>query len=520
MSELKHVVIIGGGTAGWITAGILAADHRAFADDGLEITLVESANIPSIGVGEGTWPTLRDTLQRIGISEAEFLSVCSASFKQGSRFDGWVDGGANDTYYHPFDAPPGEDDFDPVSLWRASGDLPFADAVSSQAALCRNGRAPKQAQTPPYAAVANYAYHLDASALAALLTEHCVKRLGVKLIRDDVVNTALSADGSVDFVETREHGRIGGQLFVDCTGQQALLIEKVMGAQATDVSDVLFNDRAWATRVPHTNPQAEIASQTNSTAMPAGWVWDIALQNRRGVGYVFSSRHISEDAAQEQFLAYLEGASAGAKIDVDGLRLLKFRSGYRETPWVRNVVAIGMSQGFVEPLEASAIVMVELSAAMLSDTLPPRIAQMASTAARFNSRFAYRWARIVDFLKLHYVLSKRMEPFWSDHRDEVTWPKRLRELMQRWKDMPPSREDFVQSQEIFPAASYAYVLYGMGFPVPDRPHLRRKDSPERAQRRLSEIAARTEKMLSGLPGNRDLLNEVCGRKPIYEIGLR
>jgi hypothetical protein len=519
MSELKHVVIVGGGTAGWITAGVLAADHRAFADDGLQITLIESANIPSIGVGEGTWPTLRDTLQRIGISEIEFLRTCNASFKQGSRFDGWLNGGANDSYYHPFDAPPSEDDVDAVSLWRASGDLPFADAVSSQSALCRNGRAPKQVQTPQYAAVANYAYHLDASALAALLTEHCVRRLGVKLMRDDVVDTSLCADGSVDFLVTRENGTVGGDLFVDCTGQQALLINKVMGAKVTDVSDVLFNDRAWATRVSHTDPQAEIASQTTATAMSAGWIWDIALQNRRGVGHVFSSRHIGEDEAREQFLGYLKGSATGVEIDADQFRLLKFRSGYRQTPWVKNVVAIGMSQGFVEPLEASAIVMVELSAAMLSDTLPPATAQISSTAVRFNSRFTYRWARIVDFLKLHYVLSKRNEPFWRDHRDEVTWPIRLRELLRRWKDMPPSREDFVQSQEIFPAASYAYVLYGMGFSLPDRPYVRRKDLPDRTQKRSSEILGRTQKMLGGLPSNRGLLNQICSHKHTSGLGV-
>jgi hypothetical protein len=163
--------------------------------------------------------------------------------------------------------------------------------------------------------------------------------------------------------------------------------------------------------------------------------------------------------------------------------------------------------------------MVELSAAMLSDTLPPATAQISSTAVRFNSRFTYRWARIVDFLKLHYVLSKRNEPFWRDHRDEVTWPIRLRELLRRWKDMPPSREDFVQSQEIFPAASYAYVLYGMGFSLPDRPYVRRKDLPDRTQKRSSEILGRTQKMLGGLPSNRSLLNHICSHKPTSAMGV-
>ena len=509
---LDHVVIVGGGTAGWLTAGILAADYRAGDPSGIRVTLVESPDVAILGVGEGTWPSLRDTLQRIGIDEFDFLRRCSASFKQGSRFDGWVSGAANDSYLHPFDGLPSQDDVDPLSLWRVAPEgSAFADAVSAQAALCKLDLAPKQSRTPAYAAVANYAYHLDAPALADLLREHCIRRLGVRHVRDDMVDVARAEDGSVRALRLKQAGELAGDLFVDCTGSRALLINREMGACLTDVSSILFNDSALAVQVPYSDAHQPIPSQTSATAMPAGWVWDIALQTRRGVGHVFSSRHMDEADARERLTGYLNRAAPGAGVTGQDARLIRFRSAYRETPWTGNVVAIGMSQGFVEPLEASAIVMIELSAIMLSDTLPPRTDGFSLAARRFNERFSYRWARIIDFLKLHYVLSQRLEPYWAEHRRRDTWPDRLAELVNQWRSAPPARDDFPQTQEIFPAASYAYVLYGMGFKTERRSHPRRQEGAERARRRYDEITLRRQRMLAGLPTNRALLEQVCAQ---------
>lgn len=507
-ATLRHVVIVGGGTAGWLTAGILAADHRAHAPDGLKVTLVESPNVAILGVGEGTWPSLRDTLRRIGLSEAEFLRRTQASFKQGSRFDGWVSGAPDESYLHPFDPLPSQDDLDALSLWRAAdGDIGFAEALSAQAVLCAEGKAPKQFQTPEYAAVANYAYHLDAPAFAELLREHCIAKLGVQHVRADVTGVRRGDDGLVRCLDTDRSSAIEGDLFVDCTGARALLIEAALGVKSRDVSDTLFNDAALAVHVPDTGP---VQSQTNATAMPAGWVWDIALQARRGVGHVFSTRHMDEAEARDQLSFYLERRAPGSGVTGQDARLIRFRSAYRDKPWCGNVVAIGMSQGFVEPLEASAIVMIELSAAMLSDLLPPGLAGVANVAKRFNERFSYRWERIIDFLKLHYIPSQRIEPYWREHRDPATWPPRLRELLEQWRHVPPSRDDFAHALEIFPAASYAYVLYGMGFETASRPYPRRKDLTDRARQRLSEIAMKRQKMLAGLPSNRDWLATVLG----------
>lgn len=506
---IKSVVIVGGGTAGWLTASILAADHCASHPDGLSVTVIESARVPILGVGEGTWPSMRDTLRRIGISETTFVRRCNAAFKQGSRFNGWRDGSDADYYFHPFEAPPSQDDVDALTLWRASqGDTSFADAVCHQPTVCLAGLAPKQAGTPEYAAVANYAYHLDAPAFAKLLAEHACENLGVRHIVDDVLGAAKDGEGGVANVKTAEHGAVAADLFIDCSGGRALLIGTEMGAKLTDVSDVLFNDRALTIHVPYQDDQEPIASETHGTAMEAGWVWDIGLQNRRGVGYVHSSRHTSEDQAVASLNRYLQRSKAGQLITAEDARLITFQSAYRETPWVKNVVGVGMSAGFVEPLEASAIVMIELAASMISDILPPRRAALAGAASRFNERFAYRWSRIVDFLKVHYIFSQRTEPYWLAHRDRETWPDRLAQLVDRWRAEPPSRADFPQAQEIFPAASYAYVLYGMGFATQPSPNRRRKDLPDFLSQHAQAIRTKAQRFSQGLPTNRDLINHI------------
>jgi tryptophan 7-halogenase len=199
---IEHVVVVGGGSAGWLTAAILAVEHPRLA-----VTLVESPGVPPIGVGEGTWPSMRETLQRIGVSEAAFFRECDAAFKQGSRFDGWVDGSAGDTYFHPFSLPQGYGEANLAAAWQhGHRDLPFADLVSYQPQLCRQGRAPKQPQTPEYAGVANYGYHLDAGKFGAFLHKHCVENLRVRHVLAHVVDILSTDAGDIAALRTREAG--------------------------------------------------------------------------------------------------------------------------------------------------------------------------------------------------------------------------------------------------------------------------------------------------------------------------
>ncbi len=506
---IKRIVIVGGGTAGWLTAGLLASEHIARSGRDVSVTLIESPDVSTIGVGEGTWPTMRSTLKKIGLSETEFLTMCSASFKQGTKFVGWVTGDDNDSYYHPFTVPAGYASLNLVPFWQARKNAgSFVDAVSVQGRVCDRDLAPKQETTPEYAAVVNYAYHLDAGKFAELLHRHCTTRLGVTHILDHVTGINGELDGDIRSLSTAKHGELEGELFVDCTGMASMLLGKHYGIGYRDRSNVLFNDSALALQVPYADATGPIASQTISTARSAGWIWDIGLTTRRGIGYTYSSRHTSDEAAEDELRAYVEqlpGMNAGSLEP----RKIAFRPGHREKFWHRNCVAVGMASGFLEPLEASALVMVELAGKMISEELPASRAVMDIVARRYNEVFLYRWDRIIDFLKLHYVLSKRSDSqYWIDNRDPQTIPESLQEMLRLWRYQPPWHNDFSQREEIFSSASYQYVLYGMGFETEARGSAPDSRSAAEAGRLFAENDQMADKVVANLPGNRELLARI------------
>jgi tryptophan halogenase len=495
-SAIERVVIVGGGTAGWLAACVLASARRATP---LDIILIEAPDIPTIGVGEGTWPTMRATLAAIGIGEAEFLAACDASFKQGSRFDGWVDGSASDRYLHPFMSPPAAPIGELLASWQSmAADRPFAAAMTAQAHVCDLDLAPRQRAMPDYQGAANYAYHLDAGKFAALLSAHATQRLGVRHISDYVVGVSDDGCGGIASLATRGNGEIAGDLFIDCSGHAALLIGNHLGVEWIDRSGTLFNDRALAAQVP-VAPGSPVASQTVSTAHAAGWLWDIGLPGRRGIGCVYASRFMDDDAAEAELRSYI------ARILPDApevpIRRLTFPTGHRARFWQGNCVAIGLSAGFIEPLEASAIVMIELSLRALAENFPASREAMPIHADRFSDLFRYRWDRIVEFLKLHYVLSRREEPYWLAQRDARSIPARLTDMLRLWDDQPPSAWDFPQVDEIFSAESHQYILYGMGRSVPSG--LR---ASERANALLAETRQRARTLAAALPRNRDYLD--------------
>ena len=511
-NTVRHVVIVGGGSAGWLTAAVLASGFRPGEEGGVRVTLIESPDVPIIGVGEGTWPTMRDTLRAAGLSETAFFRECDAAFKQGSRFNGWVDGKSDDHYFHPFVLPQGWGDADLAGRWlERYTDVPFAALASFQPQLCLQGRAPKQATTPEFAAVANYGYHLDAGKFGQFLKQHCLERLAVHYVPDHVTGIVSHDNGDIAALHTRAHGDLAGDLFVDCTGMQSLLLGKHYGVPFIPQHGVLFNDSALAVQVPYAREDDPIASQTSSTAQQAGWIWDIGLPTRRGIGHVYSSAHMDDEEAERALRAYIR--ASGGLHDIPSPRKLSFQPGYRERFWHRNCVAIGLSSGFIEPLEASALAMVELSAAMLAEDMPATRAQMDICAQRFNATFTYRWERVIDFLKLHYVLSRRggdqdVHGYWRDNRDPATIPGRLADLLALWTHRPPSRQDFDRIQEVFPAASYQYVLYGMGF-RPDTGLARRSPAREAADGFFRGAAEVARRMLPGLPHNRGLIAHIA-----------
>lgn len=501
-NAVQHIVIVGGGTAGWLSAALLAARLP-----GKRITLVEAPDIPTIGVGEGTWPTMRETLATIGIPEADFLRECDAAFKQGSRFDGWRDGSAEDSYLHPFSAPPAAEMQALAAAWQESGcNGPFAAAITPQHGVCAASLAPRQRAMPDYAGALNYGYHLDAGKFAALLMRHATGRLGVAHIAAKVTGITPAANGDIAALMLHGHAPLAGDLFLDCSGQAALLIKRHCGAGWVDRSDISFNDRALAVQVP-VAPGSPIAAQTIGTAHEAGWLWDIGLPTRRGIGCVYASRFLSDERAEEILRGYVAARVPGADLTALAPRKLAFSTGHRDRFWIGNCLAVGLSAGFIEPLEASAIVLIELSLKALAENFPQSRASMDIHAARFNELFRYRWDRIVDFLKLHYVPSRRTEPYWQAQRAPETIPPRLAECLALWREQSPSVWDFPRVDEMFPAASQQYVLHGMGVPVPTGGTASAAPTrPSPAHR--SEVTAKARALAAALPTARDYLDRL------------
>lgn len=454
--KINRIVIVGGGTAGWLAAGVIAATHQSGADGNApKVTLVESSDVPTIGVGEGTWPTMKNTMKQIGLKESDLFRRCHAAFKQGGKFVEWVHGDG-DFYYHPFTVPLGYGRLDVAPY--VSDIVNFAVESNFQHSVCEAGLAPRTMAESEYQGQCNYAYHLDAGAFAELLKEHCTEKLGVEHIIGTVEEVTLTQDGAIEAICLTNKEVIEGDLFVDCTGFSSLLLGKALDVSFISNDDILFNDTALALQVPYEKDDSPVATHTIATAQNAGWIWDIGLTKRRGVGHVYSSKFISDDEAENNLRKYLGSQAEGLTP-----RKIGFKSGHRAQYWKKNCVAVGMSGGFVEPLEATAIMLVEIAARHIADNLPSDTRTMEIIEKRFNQQMDYRWRRVIDFLKLHYMLTQRPEPYWQAHRDESTVPESLKEDLAIWASRGPTAADFDSAIELFPAASYQYVLYGMGF---------------------------------------------------------
>lgn len=455
MTPPKSIVVVGGGTAGWLTASLLAAKKRIDGAPAFAVTVIEPDDVPGIGVGEGTWPSTRLTLRQIGVSERAFLGRCGASFKQGTKFIGWARGG-DEQYYHPFDRPVTNGCRDPADEWLGSGtDLPFARFVGVQEALCEDHRAPKLATSREFAGVLNYGYHFEADALSRFLRAHACENLGVSVVSDTMADVVMGEGGAVPTIKaiaTREHGAVAGDFFVDCTGFRALIVAQRLGAKSVSLASVLLADRAFAARVPYGDDPI-VESTTNATARDAGWIWDVSLSERFGVGYVHSSTHTTRDDALRELDEYL--AAKGYSLGDVAVRELSFSPHHLDECWIGNCAAIGLSSGFVEPLEASSIMLTETAASELADDL---VTLGPHTAIAFNDRFRERWRQVVHFLKLHYVLSRREERFWRDNRDPASMPEGLSRDLAEWAAGAPIR---TSNGALFPTESYQFVLNGM-----------------------------------------------------------
>jgi len=511
VDSMKEILVVGGGTAGWLSACHLAR-KLSTGDDGVKVTLIESPDIPTIGVGEGTVPAMRQSLQYLGISETDFIRECDATFKQGIKFVDWMqtrDNGAPNYYHHVFDYPDvTQVDLTPYWLMNQSSDQTFADAVSIQGKICDRGLGPKLMTHPEFLGTTNYAYHLDAAKFAQLLTKHAVGNLGVRHLLTTVTDIKLNSCGEIQSVMTADHGEIEADFFVDCSGFRSMLMGEKLGVGFVDRKDTLFVDSALAIQVPYDGKNAPIPSHTIATAKPAGWIWDIGLHDRRGTGYVYAEKYCDRDDAETIFREYLR-ESIGDRVDSLACRHIPMNIGYREKFWEKNCVAIGLSQGFVEPLEATGLLVFDATARMLAELFPPSRAAMPAIAARFNKRVGYAWERVIDFVKLHYCLSDRDDTdFWKDNRNPDTIPDSLLENLALWREQPPSHYDFFSRQEIFNLENYLYVLYGMNFQTNMQPISYRYEEQDAAAKEFDRVAEETGRALATLIPHRELIERI------------
>lgn len=508
-SKINEIVIVGGGTAGWLTASVLASHFDTSST--FNITLIESPNIKTIGVGEGTWPTMAATLRRIGLSEAQFIAECDASFKQGSRFINWRHG-KGESYYHPFSLPIGYNDINIVDHWLESqSNTSFDEYSTNQSLVCNQHLAPKQAKTPEYANVVNYGYHLDAGKFAKLLQTHSVSRLGVTHLKAEVSNLELDQNGLIQSLTLDDGREVSGDLFIDCTGFKRLLIGQHLGVSFKSHKNILFNDRAMAFQVPYADEHAPIHSTTHATAHANGWIWDISLPTRKGIGIVYSSKYSDEQSAYNTIESYMKAHMPHVNLADLTPNKISLDPGHLETFWKGNCLAVGLSAGFIDPLEATAMVLIEFAAKFLRENLPAEKKDMAVLSSKFNQRMDLHWKNIIDFIKLHYVLSERTDSeYWLHHRDESTIPETLRKSLEIWKSRAPWHADIEVAESMFPPASYQYILYGMGFKSASTLSSRRSAERERAHLSslLTNKQTELQKLYQHLPTNRKLLHDI------------
>ncbi|GMM85185.1 tryptophan halogenase family protein [Pseudoalteromonas sp. MTN2-4] len=498
--KIKKIAIVGAGTAGWLAANHLG---KSLKNRGISITLIESPDIPTIGVGEGTVPMMRETLKSFGISETEFFRRCDASFKQSIKFVNWLDKythGEQNYYHHLFDYP-FPNNYDLTPFWLSKQNIPYSEAVSFQSKVCDSLLAPKFKTTAEYHGETTYAYHLNAKSFASLLKENAISKFNVNHKIANVTDVEFDDEGFIKALELDNEATDSYDFYIDCTGFNCFLLGEKLGVEFTCLGNKLPIDTAITAQVPVSNNQ-EIPPYTIATAHQAGWIWDIGLQTRRGTGFVYSSKHLSHDQARAKFEKYL-----GLSLDSVMTKRIPMNIGYREHFWKKNCVAIGLSQGFVEPLEATAILVTDFCARHLAERFPHTLSESENRAKTFNRNVKYTWDRVVDFIQLHYYLSDRNDSqFWRDWKNKALLSDDLLEKLDLWRTHPPISTDFSSKFEVFDVENYLYVLYGMRFNT-QSPSFNDNDAAL-ADDILAMVDQHAEVLKSKLPSHRELLENI------------
>ena len=494
-NRIRNITVVGGGSAGWMAAAALAT----YLGKGASIRLVESEEIGIVGVGEASVPHIKMfNGQWLGIDEAEFVKRTQGTIKLGIEFNNWSRIG--DSYIHGFGA-----------IGRSLGPLPFHQfwlklhqqgragpigEYSPQTVMAPQGKfAPGDRNAAPGSPLADlaYAYHFDATLYARYLRELAEQR-GVRRIEGRIVGVQQrAADGFIESVTLENGERIGGDLFIDCSGFRGLLIEQTLETGYEDWSHWLPCDRAMAVPSEGVDP---ITPYTRSTALAAGWQWRIPLQHRVGNGYVYSSRHLSDDEAAATLLAKLDGKALAEP------RKLAFTTGMRKKFWNKNVVALGLASGFLEPLESTSIYLAQSGITRLLALFPQRDFNPL-LIERFNRESAFEYERIRDFLILHYNATERDDtPFW-DYCRTMPIPDSLRETVELFR---ADGRYFRNGEDFFALPSWVQVMLGQRI-VPRGYHPIVDEMPEdRLVEVVEGLRANLKQAVATMPTHQEWIN--------------
>jgi flavin-dependent dehydrogenase len=526
-----RLIIVGGGSAGWMTAAYLS---KAF-DHGVDIQLVESSSIHTIGVGEATFSTIRLFFDFLGLEEEDWMCHCNASYKLAIKFVDW--NAERRHFYHPFQRFGSVEGTSMIQWWLKlnSSIAPFDYSCFSVPAICDALKSPRfrdghifdskvdgylSSSDPDKALLLEelkiqypYAYHFDASLIAKFMAGYAQRR-GVRQIIDDVLEVKLTETGFIQGIRTANHGLIEGDLFIDCTGFRGMLINETLKEPFISYTKSLPNDRAIALQLPSDPDTEGIQPYTTATALSSGWVWNIPLFHRIGTGYVYCSTFQSSESAEQEFRQHLGGRSNGCPA-----RHIKMRIGRNRNSWVKNCVAIGLSSGFVEPLESTGLFFIQHGIEQLA-THFPRYTFDEANIKSYNQAVADVMDGVREFLTLHYVASTRSDTsFWKATKTDLEMPAELAERMKLWKYYLPTNRTINPRYHGFEAYSYCVMLLGLGYrPESSLPSLNYRNS-SRALTAFDAICQESRRLVQSLPPLHNYLVERYQRESGYQLVL-
>lgn len=511
--KIKRIIVLGGGSSGWMSASYIAKALNFEAS----VTLIESKQIGRIGVGEATLPTIKeDFFDFLEIPEAEWMPKCDATYKMGIRFANWrlpkKQGG--DHYYHIFGEIPSSNDIPLSHVWNMkrilegqSEDLAYAAFPAPT--LCDHYKSPIDSNGEK---AAHYAYHFDAMKVADFLRDWSVER-GVTHIYDQIAHAEQDENGNISAVLSKWGNRYEADLFIDCSGFAALLIGQTLKEEYKSFSKSLVSDSAVAINIPDSIREVNLRPYTTSTALSAGWVWETPLFGRTGNGYVYSSQFLSQDEAEQELRDHF-----GRKADGLDVRHIKFKSGKRERSWVKNVVSIGLSSGFLEPLESTGIYFIYAALNQLIQHFPDKDFDPA-LRNKFNERINYMVEDVKDFIVMHYCTSPREDSaFWRVNKYDLEIPDALKSILELHQAGIPIKKSYQGNEALYSTfessfdrfwtnSNYQAVLAGVGY-LPEKalPILNyRSDVLKESEQIFKRVKDESKELLEKLPSQYDYL---------------